>query len=55
MAKERNNQNISELRQRAEKILAQDPQAIRSMTPDDIQKLIHELRVHHIELEMQNA
>ncbi len=54
MAKARSIKRASELRQRAEKILAQDPQAIRSMATTDIQKLIHELNVHQIELEMQN-
>jgi PAS domain S-box-containing protein len=54
MAQERNRKRVSELRKRAEKILAEDPQAIRTMAPVDIQKLIHELNVHQIELEMQN-
>ena len=54
MAQERNRKRVSELRKRAEKILAEDPQAIRTMAPADIQKLIHELNVHQIELEMQN-
>jgi len=55
MVKERNRERASELRKRAEKILAEDPQAVRTMPPPDIQKLIHELNVHQIELEMQNA
>ncbi|HEX7475734.1 MAG TPA: ATP-binding protein [Dehalococcoidales bacterium] len=55
MAKEGIRKKASELRKRAEKILAEDPQTIRSMAPADIQKLIHELNVHQIELEMQNA
>ena len=55
MAKERSRERASELRKRAEIILAEDPQAIRTMVPADIQKLIHELNVHQIELEMQNA
>ena len=54
MAQERNRKRVSELRKRAEKILAEDPQAIRSMATADIQKIIHELNVHQIELEMQN-
>ena len=54
MAKERSSKRASDLRKRAEKILAQDPQAIRSMATTDIQKLIHELNVYQIELEMQN-
>jgi two-component system, NtrC family, sensor kinase len=55
MAKERSREGASELRKRAEKILASDPEAIRTVMPADIQKLIHELNVHQIELEMQNA
>ncbi len=54
MAKERSRQKASELRKRAEKILAEEPQAIRTMAPADIQKLIQELNVHQIELELQN-
>jgi PAS domain S-box-containing protein len=55
MAKERSRERASELRKRAEIILAENPQTIRTMAPLDIQKLIHELNVHRIELEMQNA
>jgi len=55
MAKERIRERAGELRQRAEKILAEEPQPIRTMVPADIQKLIYELNVHQIELEMQNA
>jgi len=55
MAKERSRERARELRKRAEIILAEEPQAIRTMVPADTQKLIHELNVHQIELEMQNA
>jgi len=55
MAKERSSKRASGLRKRAEKILAENPQAIRTIAPADIQKLIHELTVHQIQLEMQNA
>ena len=55
MAKERIRERAGELRKRAEKILAEEPQPIRTMVPADIQKLIYELNVHQIELEMQNA
>jgi PAS domain S-box-containing protein len=54
MAKTRSKERASELRQQAEKILAGKPQAIRALSPVDIQKLIHELHVYQIELEMQN-
>ena len=55
MVEERSRERANELRKRAEKILAADPQAIRTMVPADIQKLIHELNVYQIELEIQNA
>ena len=55
MAKEKSRERASELRRRAEIILAEAPQAIRTMLPADTQKLIYELNVHQIELEMQNA
>jgi PAS domain S-box-containing protein len=44
----------SELRRRAEELLGQRPEDIEAIPGDDIQRLIHELRVHQIELEMQN-
>ena len=43
-----------ELRRRAEELLRQKPEDIQEIPGDDIQRLIHELRVHQIELEMQN-
>ena len=47
-----------ELRRKAEEITWKDPvvppEAIDSMPPEEISRLIHELRVHQIELEMQN-
>jgi len=54
MAKERSGKRANDLRKRAEIILAEDPQIIRTIAPADIQKIIHELNVHQIELEMQN-
>ena len=42
------------LRRKAEKILSQKPQDVRKIPVEDIKKLIHELDVHQIELEMQN-
>ncbi len=42
------------LRKRAEKILSQKPQDVRKIPVEDIKKLIHELDVHQIELDMQN-
>ena len=42
------------LRTRAEKLLATTPRQVAAMPVDDVQKLVHELQVHQIELEMQN-
>ena len=42
------------LRKKAEKILSQKPDAIRKIPGEDIQRLIHELDVYQIELDMQN-
>lgn len=43
------------LRQRAEAWLRKSPQEISHMPTEDVQQLVHELQVHQIELEMQNA
>ncbi|MGO9118406.1 MAG: PAS domain S-box protein [Desulfomonilaceae bacterium] len=48
---------ISELRRRAESALVEkagDASDISALSPEDVQKLVHELQVHQIELEMQN-
>ena len=45
------------LRQKAERILEQANEAAKDligMSPQDIANLVHELRVHQIELKMQN-
>jgi len=42
------------LRKRAEKILSQKPQDVRKIPVEDIKRLIHELDVYQIELDMQN-
>ncbi|MAU00028.1 MAG: hypothetical protein CL608_23035 [Anaerolineaceae bacterium] len=42
------------LRQRAEAIAAQMPEDLADLSPEAGQQLLHELRVHQIELEMQN-
>ncbi len=47
-------QKKDSLRQRAEKLLPEKPEAISRIPPKDVKKLIHELQVHQIELEMQN-
>jgi PAS domain S-box-containing protein len=42
------------LRQQAEARLAQSPDIPKPLSPDEIREALHELRVHQIELEMQN-
>ena len=46
------------LRQRAEAMLheksAQSPENLAALSPEVAQRMLHELRVHQIELEMQN-
>jgi two-component system CheB/CheR fusion protein len=42
------------LRQRAEEIAALSLEDMKALSPDEIRRTVHELRVHQIELEMQN-
>ena len=42
------------LRQRAVGLLSKKPEVMSKIPPKDVKKLIHELQVHQIELEMQN-
>ena len=48
----------SDLRKRAEEIFLKKealvPEDLKSLSPEEIRKTLHELRVHQIELEMQN-
>ena len=48
----------AELRWRAEEITrekaAQPPENLEAPSPEEMQRTLHELRVHQIELEMQN-
>ena len=46
--------DIRSLRQRAEKLLSEAPEKLALMSGTDVQKLVHELSVYQIELEMQN-
>ena len=48
--------DVAELRRRAEARLGEDEAkgALRGQAEEDLQRLVHELRVHQIELEMQN-
>lgn len=58
MADEKNSEDkFSKLRTLAEETLSSrqsDKEEISALSPEEIQRLIHELRVHQIELEMQN-
>ena len=45
---------ISDLRLRAEEMLQKQLETLDKIQPADVQRLVHELRVHQIELEMQN-
>jgi PAS domain-containing protein len=48
------NNKKSDLRKRAEEKLAPEPHNREAQTPEQINETLHELRVHQIELQMQN-
>ncbi len=53
--KKKISEEASELRKRAEeKIMHLPPEKMDSLLPEEAQRVLHELRVHQIELEMQN-
>lgn len=52
--KKKDKAGVTELRKRAEEILGEKPEAFRALAPADIKKLIQELNVYQIELELQN-
>jgi PAS domain S-box-containing protein len=57
MDKDKKNSDVSELRRRAERQMKTehtDSEEIPGMSPKEMNKVIHELRVHKIELKMQN-
>ena len=55
MTRGKNNRSHSEeLRQEAERVLIEEAEAFETMTPEMARQAFHELRVHKIELEMQN-
>ncbi len=47
-------EKASELRKRAEQKAVQSPENTKSLSHEETQQVLHELRVHQIELEMQN-
>jgi PAS domain S-box-containing protein len=44
----------ADLRKRAEAALAPEPEDLSGASPEDVRQLVYELRIHQIELEMQN-
>src|SRR5659263_484144 len=44
----------ADLRRRAEELLRKKPAALAAAPPEEAGRLLHELQVHQIELEMQN-
>ncbi|MFC1716920.1 ATP-binding protein [Candidatus Poribacteria bacterium] len=49
-----NSSEFSELRRRAEKAVGGESANLDELSPEDTRRLIHDLQVHQIELEMQN-
>ncbi len=45
--------DLARLREKAEKLNRTSTRAVPSLTPHDVETLVHELRVHQIELELQ--
>jgi len=45
---------INELRQRAAEFIKKNPSTIKEIPPGDVKKLIEDLQIHQVELEMQN-
>jgi PAS domain S-box-containing protein len=54
MVENTHSDKFAALRQRAEEVLQRQPEELREMPPEEVQRLVHELQVHQIELEMQN-
>lgn len=52
--KTRDTRELARLRERAEARLEKSPEAVSETPAGDVQNLVHELRVHQAELEMQN-
>ena len=47
-------EQAADLRARAEEVAAQSPDSIEALSEEEAQQVLHDLRVHQIELEMQN-
>jgi PAS domain S-box-containing protein len=54
MREEDRSDPFADLRQRAEQTLRERPASLDDLSPREAQRLVHELQVHQIELEMQN-
>ncbi|MDH4195684.1 MAG: PAS domain-containing protein, partial [Nitrospirota bacterium] len=52
--KKKSSARLSALRQKAETTLTTTRAQVKQMAPEEVQRLVHELQVHQIELEMQN-
>lgn len=53
-AEQATSDKFSRLRRQAEAIVAQQPQTLGDYSPEELQRLAHELNVHRVELEQQN-
>jgi len=54
MKKKKDESYKTELRQRAAEFINKNPSAIKEIPPGDVKKLIEDLQIHQVELEMQN-
>ena len=58
ISKDKRPDDAAELRKHAEEIARKNtilsPEKIKSLSPEEIRQMLHELQVHQIELEMQN-
>lgn len=54
MKKGKNQPYKNKLRQRAEEFITKNPSAINEIPPGDVKKLVEDLQIHQVELEMQN-
>jgi PAS domain S-box-containing protein len=54
MKRNKNKSYKKKLRERAEEYIQKHPSAIKEIQPDEVKKLIEDLQIHQIELEMQN-